>query len=64
LNGAFRAKITLANPQGGDLKPYEVDALADTRSLFLCLLEEVRLQLQSQSTSEKKQPRLMITPGG
>lgn len=52
--GIARAKITLENPTRPELKGMELDALADTGSLFLCLPEEVRLQLQLEATSEKE----------
>ena len=52
--GTARAKISLENPKRADLKSVEADALVDTGSLFLCLPEEVRLQLQLESTSQKE----------
>jgi clan AA aspartic protease len=52
--GKARAKIKLDNPKRADLKFVEVDALVDTGLLFLCLPEEVRLQLQLQETSKKE----------
>lgn len=48
------AKIILENPKRPDLQGLEVEALADTGSLFLCIPEEVRLQLQLEATSEKE----------
>ncbi len=47
------AKVRLENPKRPDLQPFEAEALADTGSLFLCLPEEVRIQLQLESTSQK-----------
>ena len=52
--GIARANIKLENPKRSDLKSIEADALVDTGSLFLCLPEEVRLQLQLESTSKKE----------
>jgi clan AA aspartic protease len=52
--GIARAKIKLDNPKRTDLNFVETDALVDTGSLFLCLPEEVRLQLQLQETSKKE----------
>jgi clan AA aspartic protease len=52
--GIARAKIKLENPKRQELRVVEVDALADTGSLFLCLPEEVRLQLQLEATSQKE----------
>jgi clan AA aspartic protease len=50
---AARATIKLENPKRPNLKAIESDALVDTGSLFLCLPEEIRLQLKLESTSEK-----------
>ena len=52
--GTAYAKIKLDNPKRADLKSIEADALVDTGSLFLCLPEEVRLQLQLEATSKKE----------
>ena len=52
--GIAHAKIRLENPKRTDLQPIEVNALADTGSLFLCIPEEVRLQLQLTPTSQKE----------
>lgn len=40
------AKLLLTNPRDRSLAPIEVDALADTGSVFLCIPEHVRLQLK------------------
>ena len=40
------AKLQLTNPREPSLKPMEVEALADTGSVFLCIPEHVRLQLK------------------
>ncbi|HMP83644.1 MAG TPA: clan AA aspartic protease [Verrucomicrobiota bacterium] len=53
-SGPRRADITLENLTRPELKGMELDALADTGSLFLCLPEEVRLQLKLKATSEKE----------
>jgi clan AA aspartic protease len=52
--GIARAKVRLENPKRTDIQTLEVDALADTGPLFLCIPEEVRLQLQLQATSKKE----------
>ena len=39
------AKLKLSNPREPSLAPVEVAALADTGSVFLCIPEHVRLQL-------------------
>ena len=52
--GIAHAKPKLENPKRPDLAPMEVAALADTGSPFLCIPEEVRLQLQLDVTSQKE----------
>jgi clan AA aspartic protease len=52
--GNARAKIHLENPKRPDLKRIEVDALADIGALFLCIPEQIRLQLQLEPTSQKE----------
>ncbi len=42
------AKLLLTNPRDPGLAPMEVEALADTGSVFLCIPEHVRLQLKLQ----------------
>ena len=46
--GIVTAKLQLANPREPSLAPIEVEALADTGSVFLCIPEHVRLQLGLQ----------------
>lgn len=48
------AKIKLENPKRADLKAIETDARVDTGPLFLCLPEDIRLQLKLEATSEKE----------
>ncbi len=43
--GLVTAKLLISNPRMPSLQPIEVDALADTGSVFLCIPEHVRLQL-------------------
>jgi clan AA aspartic protease len=52
--GIARATIKLENPKRTRLKALEVSALVDTGSLFLCLPEAVRLQLQLEKSSQKE----------
>lgn len=42
------AKLQLTNPRDPTLAPMDVDALADTGSVFLCIPEHVCLQLKLQ----------------
>ncbi len=52
--GIAYAKILLENPRRPDLQPIELEALADTGALFLCISDEIRLQLQLEPTSSKE----------
>jgi clan AA aspartic protease len=52
--GLTYAKLTLKNPRRPDLEPIEVDALADTGSVHLCLPEHVRLQLGLEEIDRKE----------
>jgi hypothetical protein len=46
--GIVTAKLQLTNPRDPSLAPIEVEALADTGSVFLCIPEHIRLQLNLQ----------------
>jgi clan AA aspartic protease len=52
--GLSTAKLSLDNPRVPSLQPLEVDALADTGAVFLCIPEHVANQLQLQETSKKE----------
>ena len=52
--GTAYATVSLENVHKPELKPLEVQALADTGSRYLCIPEEVRLQLQLEVDSEKE----------
>jgi clan AA aspartic protease len=52
--GIARANIRLENPKRADLKALDISALADTGSLFLCIPEQVRIQLDLHATSKKE----------
>lgn len=51
--GLVNAKIKLKNPRKPDLEPVEVDALADTGSVHLCIPEHIRIQLQLKEIDKK-----------
>jgi clan AA aspartic protease len=51
--GLVFAKLLLRNPRLPDLDPVEVQALADTGSVHLCIPEAVRLQLKLEAIEEK-----------
>lgn len=44
--GIVNARVTLKNPRQPDLAAVEVEALADSGSVHLCIPEPVRMQLQ------------------
>ena len=52
--GLASAKITLANPRLDTLKPLEVEALADTGAMFLCIPQHVANQLQLETMMDKE----------
>jgi clan AA aspartic protease len=52
--GITRSKIFLDNPRLPLLRPMEVDAVADTGAIFLCIPEHVANQLQLEETSKKE----------
>ena len=52
--GMTRSKITLSNPRRPNLEPIEIDALADTGALHLCIPEHVRLQLDLDKVEDRE----------
>ena len=48
------AKLQLSNPRDSSLASIEVTALADTGSVFLCIPEHVRLQLQLEPLEHRE----------
>ena len=52
--GLATAKIQLSNPKQPDLAAVEVDALADTGAVHLCVPEAVRAQLQLEEIDRKQ----------
>ncbi len=52
--GWVNARITLRNPRRPDLAAIEVEALADTGSVHLCIPEHVRIQLQLDEIDTKE----------
>lgn len=51
--GLINTKIKLKNPRKPDLEPVEVDALADTGSVHLCIPERIRIQLQLEEIDKE-----------
>lgn len=52
--GLAVTKILLDNPRIDSLKPIEVEALADSGALFLCIPDHVANQLHLKETSQKE----------
>ncbi len=51
--GLVNAKIELKNPRKPDLVSVEVDALADTGSVHLCIPEHIKIQLKLEEIDKK-----------
>lgn len=52
--GLMKAKLALTNPRKPDLKPVEVDALADSGAVYLCIPAHVQLQLGLEEIAKKE----------
>jgi clan AA aspartic protease len=52
--GLSRAKLVLINPCKPDLQPVEVNALADSGSVYFCIPAHVQLQLGLEESSKKE----------
>jgi len=48
------SKIILENPKDQSLKPIEVDALADSDAVHLCIPEHIRIQLKFKKIDKKE----------
>ena len=48
------ALLELSNPRDSTLAPLQVEALADTGSVFLCIPEHVRLQLRLEVLEQRE----------
>lgn len=51
--GVAYAAVLLENPERQDLRPLAVNALANPGSLYLCIPDSVRVELQLEATSRK-----------
>jgi clan AA aspartic protease len=51
--GLTRSKLILTNPRRPDLQPVEVDALADSGSIHLCIPQHVQVQLGLEEVMKK-----------
>ncbi|HEY7153098.1 MAG TPA: clan AA aspartic protease [Gemmataceae bacterium] len=52
--GLVRAKVLLKNPRRPELQPIEVDALADSGSVHLCIPPHVQIQLGLEESAKKE----------
>jgi len=52
--GLTSAKITLSNPRDPDIEPLEVETLADSGAVHLCIPEHVRIQLKLHQIGKKE----------
>jgi clan AA aspartic protease len=52
--GLVNAKLLLKNPRKPELQPIEVDALADSGSVHLCIPSHVQIQLELEEISQKE----------
>lgn len=59
--GLVRTKVVLRNPTESDLEPIELDALADTGALHLCIPKHVALQLK---LTELERREVTLADGG
>jgi clan AA aspartic protease len=52
--GLVNAKLVLKNPRRPDIQPVEVDALADSGAVYLCIPAHVQLQLGLEESTKKE----------
>jgi clan AA aspartic protease len=52
--GLVNTKVLLSNPRRPDLDPVEVEALADTGTMHLCIPEQVCLQLKLDTLEQRE----------
>jgi len=52
--GLAYARVTLANPRRPDLAPVEVDALADTGAVHLCIPQHIVIQLGLEEFDQRE----------
>ncbi len=51
--GFENTKVILINPRKPHLEPVEIDALADTKSVHLCIPEHIQIQLALEEIDKK-----------
>lgn len=52
--GIVNAKVSLRNPRKPRLAPVQVEALADSGAVHLCIPEHISIQLQLEETDKKE----------
>lgn len=52
--GLAHARVTLSNPRLPELAPVEVDALADTGAVHLCIPEHIAIQLRLEEFDRRE----------
>src|SRR5713101_3001324 len=52
--GLTNGKLVLKNPRIADLQPMEVEALADSGSVYLCIPAHVQMQLALEENGKKE----------
>jgi clan AA aspartic protease len=52
--GLVQAKVLLKNPRRPELQPMEVDALADSGAVHLCIPPHVQIQLGLEESAKKE----------
>lgn len=52
--GLVNGKLQLSNPRLPDLEPLEIEALADTGAVHLCIPDHVRIQLKLEAIDSKE----------
>jgi clan AA aspartic protease len=52
--GLNRARVALTNPRRPELRPLEVDALADSAAVHMCIPSHVQIQLGLEESGKKE----------
>lgn len=52
--GLVNTKIILRNPRRPELSPVEIDALADTGAVHLCIPSHIQIQLELEEVDKKE----------
>ena len=52
--GLTNAKLQLRNPKKNDIEPVEIEALADTGAVHLCIPKHIQIQLELEEIDKKE----------